>query len=498
MLATMRGLTQLGPDQSIKPALADHWERQVTPEGREVYTFHLRQDVKWSDGKTPLTARDFVVGWRRAVRGRERGEMTDLLGAVEALRLQEAAASEQELKAALERLGVEEVDPQTLRVTLAHPRNYFLARVANVYLFFPAPSQDLLGKSEEQIRDYFDRPGDGKPLSVGPFHVDRWDRSGERVRLASTPSSAFAPVVESGEARPSALTMMKSEIGSALYARARVGFIFVDGAIALKEERGADLRRQELLSTYLLFFNTERPPLNQVVVRQAIAMALDRQALLSGLLPQSRPASRLIPPSLWGAGPRPSEGLRVDRTEAARRLNGMGGVSRPLRLVYRAGESFIPEVAIAERIKAQLAQVGVTVELDPRYDFAVEIARAAPDGFHAPDLYLRRIGADYAHPKSFFTLFETGGNHNTGWERIDGGGALRRFESLLDQADAQADLASGAHLYQQAEDLLLSEQTVIAPIYYPDRYYRVDPGLLGLKVDAFNFLSLSDLRLRGF
>src|SRR5215469_14735738 len=66
MLATMRGLTSLGADNRIGPGLATHWERQQPLDGHEVYTFHLRTDVKWSDGVSPLCAQDFVVGWRRA------------------------------------------------------------------------------------------------------------------------------------------------------------------------------------------------------------------------------------------------------------------------------------------------------------------------------------------------------------------------------------------------------------------------------------------------
>ncbi|HEX8822775.1 MAG TPA: ABC transporter substrate-binding protein, partial [Archangium sp.] len=146
MLATQRGLTTLGQDHSVQPGLAERWERTRTAEGHEVYTFHLRHDVRWSDGLTPLTAQDFVFGWRRALQGRERGELAELLGAQEVLALQDQGAPAEQVQAALARVGLEAVDPHTLRVTLARPRSYFLARLANVYLFFPAPSADLVGK----------------------------------------------------------------------------------------------------------------------------------------------------------------------------------------------------------------------------------------------------------------------------------------------------------------------------------------------------------------
>nr|WP_240486998.1 peptide ABC transporter substrate-binding protein [Hyalangium minutum] len=497
MLATQKGLTTLGPDNSVQPGLAERWERERDAQGHDVYTFHLRQDVKWSDGTTPLTAQDFVFGWRRAMLGRERGEMAEIAGARQAVELQERGAPAEQVQAALERTGVEALDPHTLRVTLERPRSYFLSRLANVYLFFPAPSADLAGKSDEEIRDYFDRPREGRPLALGPYRVERWDRAGERVRLVYNPASAFPPPLGPGERPAPVVTLMKSEIGPALYERGRVDFVFIDSALALRGERPDDLHYEPLLSTYFIALNTERPPLNRPEVRRAIAHALDRDALLAGLLPSVRPSNVLLPPDLPGAAT-PEEAARLphfDRERAREELRGVPGLDRPLRLVFRAGDSFVPEVAIAERIAAQLATVGITVTLDARSDFSSEVARRTPEGPRAYDMYMRRLGADYAHPNTFFTLFEREGNHQTGWETQGGGEPMARFERLLEEADAEADASRARTLYAQAQALLLDEQAVIVPLYHPDRYYRSRPKLRGLDVDPFNFLALKSLRL---
>jgi peptide/nickel transport system substrate-binding protein len=481
----------------VQPGLAERWERERDAQGHEVYTFHLRSDVKWSDGVTPLTAQDFVFGWRRAMQGRERGEMADIAGAREAVDLQEHGAPAEQVRAALERTGVEALDAHTLRVTLERPRSYFLARMANVYLFFPAPSADLAGKSDEGIRDYFDRPRDGRPLALGPYRVERWDRAGERVRLVHNPASAFQPALGPGERAAPVVTLMKSEIGSALYERGRVDFVFIDSALALRGQRPADLHEEPLLSTYFLAFNTERPPLNRPEVRRAIAQALDRDALLAGLLPSARPSNVLLPPELPGSAT-PEEAARLphfDREKAREQLRGVPGLERPLRLVFRAGDSFVPEVAIAERIVSQLAAVGVQVTLDARSDFSSEVARRTPEGPRAYDMYLRRLGGDYAHPNTFFTLFEREGNHQTGWETQGGGEPMARFERLLEEADAEPEAAKARTLYAQAQEVLLEEEAVIVPLYHPDRYYRVRPRLRGLDVDPFNFLALKSLRL---
>ncbi len=493
MLATQRGLTQLGPDHGVEPGLAERWERVTDGQGRDVYTFHLRRDVRWSNG-APLVARDFVVGWRRALQGRERGEMADLEGASEALALQERGAPEAEVRAALERVGVEAVDAHTVRVTLARPRSYFLARVANVYLFYPAPSADLEGKSDEEVRDYFDRPRDGRPLALGPYRVERWDRAGERVRLVHNPASAFPPRMAEGETPVPVITLMKSEIGPALYERERVDFVFVDSAAALRIHRPDDLRREPLLSTYFLAFNTEKAPLDRPEVRRALSRALDREALLAGLLPAARPSHVLLPPELPGAAT-PEQAARLPRYAPEQARAELAGVERPLRLVYRSGDGFVPEVAIAERVAAQLARVGVRVVLEARSDFSAEIARRSAQGPRTYDLYLRRLGADYAHPNTFFTLFEREGNHQTGWETQAGGEPLARFERLLEAGDSAPDAATAQASYVQAQEVLVGEQAVIAPLYHPDRYYRARSRLRGLDVDPFNFLALRALRL---
>lgn len=496
MLATQRGLTTLAPDATVQPGLAERWEQTRDAEGRERYTFHLRRDVRWSTG-APLVARDFVVGWRRALVGKERGELGDFAGAEALFARLASGASQAEIDRALDGLGFSAVDDHTLAVTLAHPRSYFLARLANVYPFFPAPSADLEGLEGEAIRDYFDRPREGRPAALGPYRVERWDRAGERVRLVLNPTSAFLPALQEGEARPPVVTLMRSEIGPALYARGRVDFVFVDSAAALAGRLPADLQRRELLSTYFLAFNTEKPPLDRPEVRRALAQALDREALLKGLLPSPRPTHLLLPPELPDAAPE-ERAHRLPRFEpevARARLREVGPM-RPLRLVHRAGDSFLPEVAIAERIASQLARFGVEVHVEARSDFSAEIARRGPDGARVHDFYLRRLGADYAHPNTFFTLFKREGNHQTGWERAEGGKAMERFEDVLRRADQEEDRARARELYADAQALLLDEQAVVAPLYHPDRYFRVRPGVRGLDVDPLNFLALRALRVK--
>ena len=124
--------------------------------------------------------------------------------------------------------------------------------------------------------------------------------------------------------------------------------------------------------------------------------------------------------------------------------------------------------------------------------------RRAPEGPRAYDLYLRRLGADYAHPNTFFTLFERSGNHQTGWETHEGGEPMARFEALLDEADAEADAATARALYAQAQAVLLARagrhRAALPPgPLLPD----ARPPCAALDVDPFNFLSPARAAPRG-
>ena len=72
---------------------------------------------------------------------------------------------------------------------------------------------------------------------------------------------------------------------------------------------------------------------------------------------------------------------------------------------------------------------------------------------------------------------------------------MTRFEKLLEEADAEVDEGRARALYARAQEVLVGEMAVIAPLYHPDRYYRARSVLRGLDVDPFNFLALRALRL---
>lgn len=498
ILAMMRGLTRLDDAHQPVPDLAEKWEIATDKDRHQVYTFHLRKDVVWSDGKTPLRAKDFVFGWRRAIQGNEPAELADIVGGdavIQARERKELAPADREaaVKKALDNFGVVAVDDHTLKVTLKSPRSYFLTRIAYVYTYFPAPSQELEaleGKGDQAIRAYFNQPRDGRPLVLGAYRLETWDQVGQKVVLTKNPHGPLAAEARAVEK----LELVQAELSPLLYDQCKVDFVFMDDPAALSGSM-AGVSRKPLLSTYFLVFNTSKvtPPL-----RKAIAMALDRPALMKGLLPEVRPAVTFLPPDLPGAiaadDPLAASFPKLDREAAKKAVAEAGYKGEPLTLMVRAKGTFLPEVGIAEAVKAQLATIGVNVTIQPSANLTNDI-RAA-DGTTRVHMYMRRLGADYAHPQTFFTLFQARGNHYSEYDKLDGGKVLAEVEKLLEEGAAETEPAKMRAAYARAQELLQAKQTMIVPIFYPDRYFRTRPWLEGIGVDPFNFLTFRTMRVK--
>jgi peptide/nickel transport system substrate-binding protein len=290
------------------------------------------------------------------------------------------------------------------------------------------------------------------------------------------------------------LVLLQSELGSLMYEQCNVDFLFFDDP---SQRAPADLTSARLLSTYWLGFNTTKVPLK---LREAIAHAVDRQALfagLSGLIPNPRVAKAFLPPEMPGAvpdsDPRLAQFPGTDLVKAKALLAEAGPLPAELTLLVRGTGSFLPETALAEGLRRQLEPLGLKLKIVTTSNFSNDVKEA--DGTLRYDLFLKRTGADYAHPHTLLTPFQAGGNHYTDWQKLDGGAAIAKFEKLLAAGAAEADDAKRTQLYLDAQQVLLTEQVAVVPLYFPNRSFRKRAWLTGLSVDPFNFLTFRAMRV---
>lgn len=229
-----------------------------------------------------------------------------------------------------------------------------------------------------------------------------------------------------------------------------------------------DFHTSPALSVYLYRINTDKPPFDDVRVRQALALAIDKRNVVAVRKGGEIPASHLVPPGLPGYPGAP--GMDFD-PERARELLAEAG--------YPGGEGFPPftilyntqdaHQLVAAVIQAQWAEhLGIEVELENR-EWKTYL-KAVNNG----DYDIARGGwiGDYLDPTTFLDLFVTGGgNNNTGWGSAE-------YDALLKQAAREPDPTERARKLMEAE-AILNEEVPFIPMYWYVWYELTQPEVQG-------------------
>ena len=274
------GLVSEDGQGRIVPAQALRWE---TSEDGLVWRFFLRPQLKWSNGE-PLTARDFVYAWRRLLSPEQASPSAGLLLATGINNAQSIYAGALDLDA----LGVEAESDQILKVTLERPVPYFLQLISQ-RPFVPVNERaiTLFGKQWTQP---------GKLVSNGPYRLVNWVPN-ERIEAERNPQ-----YWDDAHTRIQRVTYLPLASQHAERLRYEAGEIQLTNKVALEyyqktmEETPERIWGLPLLGTYLYTFNLRRPELQDVRVRQALSMAIDRRLLTEKVSGQGeRPAWSLLP-----------------------------------------------------------------------------------------------------------------------------------------------------------------------------------------------------------
>ncbi len=456
--ALFEGLVTEDPvDLHPVPGVAQSWE--VSSDDL-IYTFHLRASARWSNGD-PVTASDFAASYRRV--------LTPSLGAENAYLLyvvRGAEAFHRGQTADFTSVGFAAVNARTLRITLAHPAPYFLSML-NHAVWFPVhvPTIEKNGPAAERGNPWA-RPGSF--VGNGPFVLQEW-RAGQRIVVARSPTYWDAAAVRLREIDFYPFTVDAEERAF------RAGQLHVTDALppakiaAYRRDAPPLLRIDPLLGTYFYRLNVARPPLGDVRVRRALALAVDRQAIVEKILRGDQlAASAFTPPGM--AGYTPPAGLATDFATARRLLAEAGfpgGKGLPsLELLFNSSES---HRAIAEAVQETWRrELGVDVRLVNMENNSVLDARRTGSF----QILRSSWSADFADPQNFLALW-TGdsGNNFTGW-------ADPAYDALLRQAELAIDRTQRFALLQQAEARLL-EAAPLIPVYYYTHVFLLQPSVKG-------------------
>jgi oligopeptide transport system substrate-binding protein len=453
------GLTTDGPDGQPQPGMATRWE--IDPAGT-VWTFTLG-DYVWSDG-APVTAEDFVYAFRRIQQPDVASQYASMLWLMKnAQKVNEGALPPEEL-------GVRAIDAKTLELTLEYPAPY-LPGLLSHYTTFPVPRQAVDAHGDAWIQ----------PENIvvnGPYKLVYW-RTGDQLVAEKNPTGFGA-----AEACFDRVAYFEIENEAAYENKITAGELDINNAFA--GARKAELEAKfpgwvrthpGLLTTYWTF-NQTKPPFNDVRVRKALALAVDREFMVRNVMtPGFEPAYAMVPPGISNYEvERPQVSFsgmpRAERLAEARRLLEEAGFgpSNPLKFEYiHRSTRDNPKVApVAQQNWQEIADWVQPVIV--KQDTKVLYARLRQNDFEVSDAAWL---ADFDDPINYLYLLQsTTGQQNYGRY------ANAEYDALLAQSNMELDLARRAALLAEAEKLML-EDFPITPMWVEVTQGLVDPALTG-------------------
>ena len=458
---SMNGLVkQFGAD--VQPDLAESWD--LSDDGL-VYTFHLRDDVKWQDGE-PFTAKDVVFTYQ----------------AIEDEKNNSPAYSSFIIddKPVL----FEAVDDYTVRATLPALQPAFM-NYMDTYIL----PEHILSKSTDLEHDPFNQ----LPIGTGPFQVAEW-KAGEQLRLVKFKDyfrgepyldEVIVRIVPDSQAATVAIQTGEIDFMSS-----------VDPAdVAKLEEAGVVVEAPRRDIQVLIHVNVGHPILSDVRVRKAMIYGVDREAMVVGLEKNYAKVADSIfhePVFMYEENDPKLPAYTYDPVKAGELLNEAGWVvgedgirykdGQPLKFTYLNINIGGPLGKMATVVQAQLRQIGFDIAIET-VDIPTFIDRLAVQPCPKPyDVTLDREGAEGPDPDAYYPLYYGPDNYQCyNNEEVN---------ALFDEGRRTADLEARKATYQRVEEILWDELPII-PMWYPRTVVALSPEFeyeeAILDADQWNF-----------
>lgn len=459
-------LVYYNADLEIVPGLADTWE--VSPDGKTV-TFHLGEH-NYSNGD-PIVAADFVTSYRRLADPRIAASYSYSLEPVvnwsEIQDIDPTKASDADVEAALDTLGVAAPDDKTFVVTLKRPASYFVYIAAG---WFSAPEQADFDYAEAETY-----------VSSGPMMMKEW-RHNSNIVLVPNPEWNGTPVTIDeidlamiNDPTASLAAYEADELDVTGVPRAEVNRVKEDPVLS------GQIREGDVLSIAYFGFDLKNPAgpfTKSVQLRKAFNEALDKDTMLATIFSGiGTVAYSLVPPGM--PGHQEDKFIPFDVTKAksdfAEAVAALGTTPDKLNLELGynvAGNNEDLAVFFQEQWRTVF---GIEVKLTSMGDFGAYLDRLTEDPF---DIFRLGWGADYPHPNNFLTdlISCTSGNNNMGY-------CNPAVDALLEEAATKADLKDQVPLYNQAQQMVMADAPII-PQTFGARFTLVKPWVQGLTLTA--------------
>ena len=468
--ALFEGLVTRNPwTLELEPGVAEHWQWD---EDRLGIAFHLNSNARWSNGD-PVTAQDFVWSWQRSLNPALGNQTAFNLFSIKNARAYHVGEINDP-----EAVGVKAVNDRILKVTLEKPNPYLLENLAH-FSAVPVhrPTIEAYGNPTNRFTRW---TRVGNMVNNGPFNLADWQLH-RRIVLERSPTYwnagnislnaiVFYPVENE-------ITEEKMFRAGQLHATSRVPHSKIR---MYKSYADTPYQEAPMLAIYYYLLNTTRPPLDDIRVRLALALSIDRQRLVSTILQNAEaPSYTLTPPGMPNYEP---PGILKHDEQRARMLLADAG--------YPDGRGW-PGLELLYNTSENHRKVAVAVQQMWKHNLGIEVTlknqewKVYLDSMDVMDFEVARAGwVGTVDPASILRTFTSNSHVNRA------GFSDPEFDEIIEERYPRApDQAGQQSLLRRAETILMSYLPAI-PVYTPTTKHLVQPGVGGIPpnaMDIYNF-----------
>ena len=447
------GLVVYGPKDALpKPGAASEWK---ISKDLKTYTFRIRKNAKWSDG-SDLYAKDFVYAWKRILTPQTGSPWAYMIFNVKNAR----DFYEGKLKD-FNQVGIRALADKVLEVKLEKPQPYFLNWLCHSSMSPFKEESSGASKARDPMKT-------GLVVSNGAFIITGHQ---PKEKVVLKPNGFYWDAKSVSLDEVDFYPVENENTGLKMY---ETGLLDIHGAGIPSDKvtflmGRKDFYRSNYLGVYFYRFNTKRKPFDDVLVRRALDMAVDKKIITDKIMRGGQnPAYNIVPQGIsWYD---PPQGVGYDPSEAREILRKAGYCVKGLKskgcrkfpgfeiLFNTQGNHRL----IAEAMQAMFHEnLGVSDIKLVNMDFRTVRARIKEG-----DYDISRGGwiGDFIDPATFIGLWTQGsGNNDTGWSD-------KKFEKLISQADMTIDLKKRADLFASSEKIL-NQELPFLPVYFFVRLY---------------------------
>ena len=427
------GLVMLDADLQVQPELAAGWE--VSEDGR-IYTFYLRQNVLFHDGR-PFTAQDVIFSWERAANPDTGSDTVQTyLGDIAGIQ----AVIDGDAK---QISGLRAIDDYTLEVQLTAPVVYFLQKLAYPVAF-------VVDSETVDTRNW-----EYAPNGTGPFKLQTWVDDEEIILVRN----------DSYYLEPARVRHVVYDLGPGLalsqYENGEIDLVGVGGAnLDRVEDPNNELHDQLALGVSLctstIGLNTQIAPFDDVRVRQAFNYALDKELLIETFSGgDALVATGSLPPGIPGYTSDPTRGYPFDPARANQLLDEAGYADRSSFPVVTYTTSGYGDVGgyVTAVISLWQDVLGVTIQpvvVDP-FIYYDELYAG-----NTGNIYQSGWCADYPDPQNFLDILYHGDSPQNIGRYVN-----LEVDALLEQARIEEDVPTRLAQYAEIERRIVADAPVV-------------------------------------